>query len=297
MKIIPGKYLDKYFDKKEGFVLPYWDFIEMNLKVLGIEEKELINLFGITKPALESWKKDKRNIRIDKIAVLCELFGITLDQFYDRDFNTEYQLDEFYGLSMYSKRDGYKDLNISHLRYLFDKLNEAAFHIDYFPLGYILFDDGDKYYIDPEEVSYYCKTLQLNVKYDTKDGITKSVETITYDELCDLSNILRDDWGDESYKHITTTPSSKYNELLMLSENYDFLKEYITENHDLKNELLELWLKLKKDDFSFDEKSLMAKTLLINGAMLEDGNKTLQLCKYIFECDMQVEEGNYGIGN
>ena len=61
MKLIPGKYL--YNDENGNlctpgpdFELPLWDYIEMCLHNLNMEERDLIPLFDITPSALSNWK-------------------------------------------------------------------------------------------------------------------------------------------------------------------------------------------------------------------------------------------------
>ena len=72
----------------------------------------------------------------------------------------------------------------------------------------------------------------------------------------------------------------------MLSENIKFLKEYISKN-DCKDELLKLWCDLKQEDDAYDVDSLMAKTLISNGAILNDIKTTFNLCCKIFENDLK----------
>ena len=208
MKINPGKYLDENFEVPKGFILPQWDFIEMNLNAINMKEDELINLFDVSKTALNHWKNGG-NISIDKIAVLCELFGITIDQYYERDFNDDYELDDFHGLSKYKDLSNCKEYTYNDLYRLFDKLNEFMLYTKFFALGYISLDKDDddlddvdedyyKHYISFDEVDYFCQTLDMNISYDTNGGKTKKIEHITYKELCKVADELKKDWGEDS---------------------------------------------------------------------------------------------------
>ena len=300
MKLIPVE----YFEESENCILPQWVFIKMNLDVLKMKEDELINLFGVSKTALYHWKNGK-NISINKIAVLCELFGITIDQYYERDFNDDYGYDDMLGLSKYKNLSNCKQFTYNDLNYLFNKLEEFKHYVTFFALEYIPVNRNEnstqnadkdfyRYYIDSDEVDYFCKTLDMNVTYDRKDGDTKKLKSITYKELCEIADELRRDWGDDSYTHISATPSDKYKKVVMLSENTKFLEEYITKNN-CKNELLQLWCKLKNKNASYDYNSLMAKMLITSGAMLDNAHLTLDLCKKIFERDIKsVEVNNNG---
>ena len=301
MKIIPGKYLNENFEALKGFVLPQWDFIEMNLNALKMKEDELVSLFDVSKTALDHWKNGG-NISIDKIAVLCELFGISIDQYYERDFNDDHELDDFLGLSKYKDLSNCKQYTYKDLYWLFDKLNDFMFYTKFFALGYIPLDKNEndpedvdedfyRHYIDPDEVDYFCQTLDMNVSYDTKDGKSKNINSVTYKELRKVADELRKDWGDDSFNHISATPSAKYKKVVMLSENIKFLKEYISKN-DCKDELLKLWCDLKQEDDSYDVDSLMAKTIISNGAILKDVESTFKLCNEIFENDIKKVEVN-----
>lgn len=302
MKLVPGKFLDDNLQAPENFVLPIWDFIEMNLNALKIDEQELVYLFDVSKQALENWKNESRNMTIDKIAVLCEMFGITLDQFVDRDTNDDFQLDDFIGLSRFKNVEDCKKLKFKDLYNLFDSLNEATFYFEYFALGYIPFDkspddppnvdeDFYRHYVSADFVEYYCQTLDINVKYDTKEGKEIFVESVTYDELCKITDIISKDWGDKSFEHITATPNKKYKVMMMKSENHKYLKHHIKDLYDrYKNELLEIWKELKEEDDSYDKNSMMAKILITSGARLGTNEEMQELCMNIFKSDISEEE-------
>ena len=106
-----------------------------------------------------------------------------------------------------------------------------------------------------------------------------------------MADELEKDWGDDYFNHISATPSAKYNKVIMQSENIKFLKEYISKN-DCKDELLKIWSDLKREDNSYDVDSLMAKTLISNGAILKDVESTLNLCNEIFANDNKKVEVN-----
>ena len=57
-----------------------WNYIDKNLKLQNIDEKYLLQLFNITPKALLNWKKGDANISQDKLVILCNLFGVTIDE-------------------------------------------------------------------------------------------------------------------------------------------------------------------------------------------------------------------------
>ena len=57
-----------------------WNYIDKSLKLQNIDEKYLLKLFDITPKALFNWKNGTANISQDKLAILCNLFGVTIDE-------------------------------------------------------------------------------------------------------------------------------------------------------------------------------------------------------------------------
>ena len=278
---------------------PRWEFIEINLCALGLDESFLVDLFDITKTAIKHWKTGQTSIGIDKIPVLCELFGITVDQYYDGDSNNELHYNDFYHLSCFKDATSFTQFNFMALSTLFDCLNQATMEIECFPLGYIpvIEENGEESeeYFDLDDVEYFCQVLDINISYDTADGKHYEVESIKFDELCSISEVVKADWGQLSYKHIHAEYSKKYLRILLLSENDTFLRCFASDNeyeaNEIKYELLELWTSLKKEMPEYDSNYMMAKTLLFCGAtyLSEDGpdeKRTLQLCKEIIRHDI-----------
>ena len=127
MKLIPGKYIKNDNDGNligpgEDFILPLWDYIEMNLQNLNISEKDLIELFDITPSALSNWKNGSKQISQDKLVILASMFGVTIDEFLEREINDDYQYESFYGLNSYSDKKQYKSFTKRDLEWLFEKI-------------------------------------------------------------------------------------------------------------------------------------------------------------------------------
>ena len=67
-----------------------WNYIDKSLKLQNIDEKYLLKLFDITPKALFNWKNGTANISQDKLAVLCSLFGVTIDEMLEGKYNEDY---------------------------------------------------------------------------------------------------------------------------------------------------------------------------------------------------------------
>lgn len=67
-----------------------WNYIDKSLKLQNIDEKYLIKLFDVTPKAFDNWKKGIRTFSLDKIAVLCSLFGVTIDEMLEGKYNEDY---------------------------------------------------------------------------------------------------------------------------------------------------------------------------------------------------------------
>ena len=67
-----------------------WNYIDKSLKLQNIDEKYLQELFDVTPKALENWKKGIRVFPLDKLAILCSLFGVTIDEMLEGKYNEDY---------------------------------------------------------------------------------------------------------------------------------------------------------------------------------------------------------------
>ena len=306
MKLIPGKYcIDENGNLSlppEGFRIPIWDYIRMSLDVQGINEKYLLDLFDITPTSLYKWKKStEETISKDKLVVLANLFGVTIDQLYERDFNDKYHYEDFYKLSIYQDNSDYKKLSYHDLKWLFEKLAEATTYIEYYSIGYVPLEvseddpdnDFDMINFSSDEVEYFCNNLSINVTYDTKDGMSHSISSITFRQVCEISEILATDWKNEAPKHIKARKDKKYYRMMMLSENIKFLN-YAFEKWNLDiNYCFSLWIMLKETNNDFDSNNRVVKLLLSKGAYFVDDNgnvdeqKTSELIRDIFKEDIE----------
>lgn len=141
MQIFPGGSFDwEKWQLKSNFTFSIWTYIEMNLKFQKINEKDLIDLFDITPSALQQWKTGKREISQDKLVVLCNMFGVTIDQMLERDFSDDYAMEDMFRLSKFDGKIDSKEFTEGDFESLFENINRAMFEIEYFALGYIPFD-------------------------------------------------------------------------------------------------------------------------------------------------------------
>ncbi len=285
MQIFPGGSFDwEKWQLKSNFTFSIWIYIEMNLKFQKINEKDLIDLFDITPSALQQWKTGKREISQDKLVVLCNMFGVTIDQMLERDFSDDYAMEDMFRLSKFDGKVDSKEFTEGDFESLFENINRAMFEIEYFALGYIPFDPDDenpdapdREYIGGDEVEYYCNSLDIDVTYDLSDGKKVTVNSINYLELCKVADLLKSLWGDESYNHIDSKPNKKYDVMLLKSENAKALKSHIEQYGYKTNSLFELWRSLKDEDSNYDKDFLMGKVLLANGTcLLKDAKPDLE---------------------
>ena len=265
-----------------------WDYIEEHLRIFKIEEKEIIELFGITQTELRNWKKGKREIPIDKIAVLCELFGITIDEFYNKDFSEIF----YYGRISLFKNPDCKKLNYSDLKSLFWAIDNLIYDIYLTVEAYC----SEEIEIEecPKDLIFTCENFDIDVQYDLKDEKKVILETISAENLWEIIKQLKSVWGEKGHDHLRVSENKKYDRFLMLSENDKFLNHYVN-GHYYAEKMLSLWVELRNEDQTYDEKYKMARILLGKGAtfMKEgkvDSEKTLQLCQKIFEIDLPKEE-------
>lgn len=302
MQIFPGGSFDwEKWQLKSNFTFSIWTYIEMNLKFQKINEKDLIDLFDITPSALQQWKTGKREISQDKLVVLCNMFGVTIDQMLERDFSDDYAMEDMFRLSKFDGKVDPKEFTEGDFESLFEDINRAMFEIEYFALGYIPFepdpddenpDAPDREYIGGDEVEYYCNSLDIDVTYDLSDGKKVTVNSINYAELCKVADLLKSLWGDESYNHIDSKPNKKYDVMLLKSENAKALKSHIEQYGHKTNSLFELWRSLKDEDSNYDMDFLMGKVLLANGACLSKNAKpdlegTIELFRKIASIDVK----------
>lgn len=294
MKYLPIKYTE-IARKDPFFKLSEWEFIKMNLNVLNFDEDELINVFGISKSELSNWKTEHRNIPISKIAVLCSMFDITIDQYLDRDSS----FDEYFRhkrLSLFRDSEYWKKTNINEIVYLFDQLQDACWTMDSYVRGYYDVNDKKGTPFDAfDDLKFSCLALDMDVTFDYENCNEMTVSTISYKELCEIVEKLKLDWGEAAQDHFFAWPSDKYIHSLLLTENLKYIEKFDNFGLYTQGELLEAWAEIKNDNPSFDKDYRIAKQLLANGASLDsydDPNKakTLELCLEIMRHDTNTQK-------
>lgn len=302
MHIIPGKYCfseDGSLVAPDKFVLPLWDYIDINLKALKINDEYLLSLFDITKTALNSWKNGTREISLDKLVVLCNLFGVTIDQMLDRDFNDNLINEDFMGLSQYKNINNLRGISSSSLSYIINQLTEAECSIEYYALGYIPMDESpddpegmpNEYYISDDSMDYFCQCFDFEVKYELRSGEVVIVKSAKLRDLQIMRKVMDKEWGSDSYKHIYATDNNNYMRVILLSENALFLDEYLKGHPDKANQFLSLWVDLHNENKNFDTNNLIIKVILANGGLVlfnnvPDYESTMSLYKMIASKDV-----------
>lgn len=284
-----------------------WDYIRFNLDAIHVKEADLRDLFDVTSTTIDNWKKG--SIPLEKVPVLCELFGITMDQYYNREYNTDVMYEYEDNLLKYRSTGDYKSFSFDDLRYMFERLAKASYYIEHFPTGFIteyweqLHEELTEY-VDPGQIEYFCRLLELNVSFEMKPGIKEKVCSVDYKTLSEICSQLKTVWGEDANSHLTVDYGDHYERILMLSENHEYLNYRLNEcfsepasKQEYMNKLLHLWASLRAENPAYDKKNLMAKTLLALGASFTfsgkvDTDKTMQLCRDLFKADTSESKEN-----
>ena len=226
-----------------------------------------------------------------------------MDQYYRKEYNPDAMYEYEYNLHKYKSSENCKSFSYNDLRFMFERLAEASYYIEHYPVGSVTeyweqMNEEITEYIDPGKIEYFCRLLDLNITFEIEPRIKKTINSVDYKELSEISNQLKAVWGEDADKHITVDYGDKYDRILMLSENHEYLKyhirEYLSEyamKREYLDKLLKLWITLKSETPSYDQHNIMAKTLLASGATFIsferiDKSRTLQLCRDLFEADI-----------
>lgn len=297
MKLIPGKYLNEDFLPEEDFVLPIWDYIEINLQIFNLDKSYLEDLFDISSTTLSNWKKSTRNISQDKLVVLANLFRVTIDQLMNREFNSV-SFDEYtYGIRQSIKSGDYKKLKYWDLENLYREISMAPLKIEYLPLGYIPANNHPKdpypapdEIIEEDNIRYLCSLLDIDVCYDTKDGGWHSEMSISSQTAFRIASELYTDWGNDAPNHIFATIGKNYDYIMLLSENREYLEEAFVCTKNVLNHRLLLWMDLKEKHQDFDKDNIIAKLLLDKGAMIVTNHEPSVEATYNFMKELIVHD-------
>ena len=177
-----------------------WNYIDKNLKLQNIDEKYLLELFNITPKALFNWKNGSANISQDKLAILCNLFGVTIDEMLEEV--AKYVPDDEDKIpNQEINKKIIKECNIK-LRDRLNSLERKPLHIEtacYFKEQAYQFDflsfenDWKSYYYEFGMVFNLIDVYKVFVKKNTseyKDEMTDSIYEFDLDKYikCDHNN-------------------------------------------------------------------------------------------------------------
>lgn len=177
-----------------------WNYIDKKLKAQNIDEKYLIQLFDITPKALFNWKNGDASISQDKLVILCNLFGVTIDEMLEEV--AKYVPDDEDKIpNQEINKKIIKECNIK-LRDKFNELERKPLHIEtavYFKEQVYQFDfltfenDWKSYYYEFgmlfNLIDVYKEFVKKNTA-DYKDEMTDSIYEFDLDKYikCDHNN-------------------------------------------------------------------------------------------------------------
>lgn len=275
-----------------------WDYISASLSIMNISKAELCDLLSITKTSLYNWEKRGSGLTKDKIVFLCNLFRVSLDEFYQRILSSEMIYEAVYKLDKILMNNNFKSLAYSDLKILFeDSIPYAKRLIEGHANGYFIRDNGEKDILDEKdqkelvapdgEIDYFCHKLKLGLILDPNDE--NEIFCIEDSEsLQKINPIIKH--SKHYFKCVTTYD---YDEILLLSENILYISDYINKGFTNANELINLYELLRNKYRSFDIFGNVYRLLISKGGIYmkdghEDFKKSFEKLKEIN--DMEIEE-------
>lgn len=279
-----------------------WDYISLSLTALGISENELCDLLNVTKTTIYNWKKRKDNesggISKDKIIFLCNLFRVSLDEFYQRMPGADIINEFVYKLDGILLKKDFKNLRYLDLKLLFEEsIPYAKRLIEGYANGYFIRDNGEKDILDEEdrkelvdpdgEIDYFCHKLKLGLILEP-DDVSDIFCIEDAKSLQKINPILKH--SKHYFKCVTTYD---YDEILLLSENILYISDYINKGFTNANKLINLYELLRNKYRSFDISGNVYRLLILKGGIYmtdghEDFEKSFKRLKEIN--DMEIDE-------
>lgn len=275
-----------------------WNYISASLSIMNISKAELCNLLNITKTSLYNWEKRGSGLTKDKIVFLCNLFRVSLDEFYQGILSSEMIYEGVYKLDKILVNNDFKGLAYSDLKILFeDSIPYAKHLIEGYANGYFTRDNGEKDILDEEdrkefvapdgEIDYFCHKLKLGLILEPNDE--SDVFCIEDAEsLQKINPILK------HLKHyVKCVTTYDYDEILLLSENILYISDYIDKGFTNANKLINLYELVRKKYRSFDISGNVYRLLISKGGIYmidghEDFKKSFEKLKEIN--DMEIDE-------
>jgi len=184
-----------------------WNYIDKKLKAQNIDGKYLIQLFDITPKALFNWKNGDASISQDKLVILCNLFGVTIDEMLE-EVSKSVKIEEDKISNQEINKKIIEECNVN-LRDKLNSLERKPLHIEtacYFKEQAYQFDflsfenDWKSYYYEFGMLFNLIDVYKEFVKKNTseyKDEMTNSIYDFKFDKYikCDRGKLITDYFG------------------------------------------------------------------------------------------------------
>ena len=266
--------LNDYLNNKE---YNQWQFIDLCLAEKNMSIDDLKDLFGVTSTSISNWKAGGPISR-DKQIYLARLFGITLDQFYNKESSDRLCNKVVYGLDYIVDPKNYKGLSSIKL----DRLYEAEASIKAF-INYFMNDELNDF-ISIDEFDYICHHLKVNYEYDLKDKTIKGDCYLNYDILNNIKQELIEAWDNKEIADKFRFSTIDLTEIMLRSENIKYIVITVEDDvfnyehntlpikHDPKL-YLDKYKLIKKNVKNFDLSGNVLKALIAAGAIFWNDDK------------------------
>lgn len=203
---------------KEPFMIG--KYIKIQRENMGISSKTLANMLDVTPAAVSGWESGSKAPDIFKSAILAQIFGVSIDQFFSCDLsqNTDFKGEK---LSDYLREKNKSNITINNIsskskhKILSDLINCISVYKKY--LVNLLEENS----IDMDKFNYLSNLLGVNIKEQivgNKKDREKVIDSIEFNVINEFLMVLYEDEFD-----------AYLNELLEISNTKT--KTYIVEHY------------------------------------------------------------------
>ncbi len=266
--------LNDYFNNRD---YKLWDYIEFNLYQKGIKIDDLKDIFDVSSTTIANWKKGE-SISREKKVFLAKMFGVSLDQFYDRvDSNIN---DWFYRLGIIDDPKRHKNLRDRDLDIMFEAAAKIGWYIEQ------VLDNKEPYNeVTPNEFDYFCQHLQVSYEYELIDKKVPGESYLNSNILVNINEELKKSWGNNAdLKQKLHYKTRDLIEILLRSESIKYISKFVSS--DVENtkynklpvylnpkKYLERYSNIKSKLKDFDENGDVLKALIGEGIVFWSDDK------------------------
>lgn len=255
--------------------LTEWQYIEKCLYFKKMTIDDLGKFFGVTKQRIADWKKGAP-ISKEKKIFLAKFFGVTLDEFYNKEFSHEYFRKLIYNLEYMLDEKNYKRLTYDDIQnILFDAYIKCTSTIEM-----ILNEDFEKDFVSKREFNWFCQKLQVSYSYEINDSIINGTSYLDFDTLIQIKKELKECYGNINLLEKFHYKTIDLIEIILRSEEIKAISEFAyndvfyTQNHSKDpdapiyldpKKYMDKYVYLKEQYKDFDLDGEVLKTLIAEG--------------------------------